>query len=169
MLTKSKLLLNLVNTRCLATTPRSLFKFKLTEELSRQFEEGQKKKLEAQEPPETALHTRESSLIMGRVSHDHYEKVIKVAVPKYRLNEFLMMYVKEKDDIQAYDENLICKPGDWILLRRLEKPIDEGVEHKVEKVVFQYGKYIDPTTGRRSLGLFYDDEIETLEQIKLEL
>ena len=119
--------------------------------------------------PEPAKHTQESSLIMGRVSHDKYKNIVKVAVPKHRLNEFLLLYVRENDDVQALDENNVCKPGDWVLLRRDESIMDKKVRHKVERVVYSYGKYIDPITGRRSLGLYFDDDMERLERIKLEM
>jgi len=127
-----------------------------------------KKRAEMKEEPDTrSLHAKESSLIMARVSSERYKKVIKVAVPKYRLNEYYLLYRKENDNLYAYDENDECKPGDWILLRRQKEPLDKGVEHKVERVVYQYGNYIDPLTNRRSYGLYYDDDIERLEKIKI--
>lgn len=160
---------NLVKTRCIHTSAQMNFKFKLTEEMSREFEEKQKAKLEAQIPPEKALHTRESSLIMGRVSHERYKNVVKIGVPKHRFNDYLNMYIREQDNVQAFDEKNECKPGDWVLLRRTSEPIDVDVEHKIEKVVYQYGNYIDPITKRRSLGLYFDDDMEKLEKIKLDL
>lgn len=169
MLPQSKTFINLVNRRCLFTSPKVCFKFKLTEESSRAYEEKKKKELEAQEQPKFAPFTLESPLIMGRVSHDRYNKVVKVAVPKHRLNEYLTMYIRDLDHIQAHDEDGISSPGDWILLKRLEKPIDKGVEHKVFKIVHKYGRYIDPITGRRSLGIYFDDEFERLEKIKLDV
>lgn len=144
------------------------FKFKLTDEMVREQEEKARNAPKKPEP-EKALHTKESSLIMGRVSSDRYDKVIKVAIPKHRLNEHLLLYVRENDNIYALDEHNQCKPGDWILLRRQEKPIDEGVEHKVDRVVYYYGNYVDPITSRRSIGLYYDDDVRKLEEIKLDL
>lgn len=169
MIRHNKVLSNLLIGRGIHTSPRLLsFKLKLTDELIQKSAEEQKNK-QAKPQPEKALHTRESSLIMGRVSSDRYEQVIKVGIPKHRLNDRFLLYVREQDNVHALDENNLCKPGDWVLLRRQEKPIDEGVEHKVERVVYQYGKYIDPTTGRRTYGIFYDDEVERLEKIKLDL
>lgn len=88
MLAKTILNSPVMISRRLSTSPIVNFKFKLTEDMSRQFEEQQKKKkkeLEAKKA-QPALHTRESSLIMGKVSSDRYKKVIKVGVPKHRLN-----------------------------------------------------------------------------------
>lgn len=144
------------------------FKFKLTDEAVKEFEEKRKNKPE-DSGQEKALHTKESSLIMGRISSDRFKQVVKVGVPKHRLNDCFLLYVREQDNIYALDENNLCKPGDWVLLRRQESPIDKNVEHKVERVVHQYGKYIDPITGRRTYGIYYDDDVERLERIKLDL
>lgn len=164
----AKILASSLSRRCLHSSPRINFKFKLTDEMTQEF-----KKTEAAKPkdptPQKALHTLESSLIMARVSHERYDKVIKVAVPKHRLNEAFLLYVRENDDILVYDEKSECNPGDWILVRRQEEPIDKDVEHKVESIVYSYGNYIDPLTGRRSFGLYHDDDIEKLEKIKLDL
>lgn len=154
-------------TRQFCTSPQLGFKFKLTEELSKAFEEKQKAKQKP--PPEPALHTKLNSLIMGRVSHERYKKVVKVAIPKHRLNEYFLLYIRESDNVQALDDNDVCKPGDWVLLRRDEELPDQKVRHRVERVVYSYGKYIDPLTGRRSLGIYFDDDMDRLEKIKIEL
>lgn len=160
--------LNSVAIRCFNTTPKLKFKFKLTDEMVKEYQDKQAA-IPKEAPPPKALHTLEGSLIMGRVSHERHEKVIKVAVPKHRLNEHFLLYVRENDDVQVYDENSECKPGDWILMRRQKEPIDKDVEHIVERVIHSYGNYIDPLTGRRSFGLYHDDDIEKLEKIKLKI
>lgn len=147
------------------------FKMKLTEEL---IQEGEAKRRAAEEEakrhlPEKASHTKESSLIMGRVSSERYNKVVKIGVPKHRLNELLLLYLSEQDNVYAYDELDECKAGDWVLLRRQKEPVDEGVEHKVERIVYHYGKFIDPITNRRSMGFYFEDDYERLEKIKLDL
>ena len=154
-------------TRGICTTQHMNFKFKLTEEMSREFEE---KKL-AQKKPESpkATHTKENSVIMGKISHDRYKNIVKVGVPKHRLNDFLMLYVRENDNVQAIDENTVTKPGDWVLLRKIENPVDEKVTHQVERVIYSYGNYVDPLTNRRTFGIYYDDDIEKLENIKMDL
>jgi ribosomal protein S17 len=154
-------------TRGIRTTPQLGFKFKLTEEMSREYEEKQKANQKPESPK--ALHTKENTLIMGKISHDRYKKVVKVGVPKHRLNEFLLMYIRELDNVQALDENDICKPGDWVLLRKIDDPVDPKVTHKIERVVHSYGNYVDPLTNRRTLGIHYDDDIERLERIKMDM
>lgn len=105
---------------------------------------------------------------MGKVSSDRYKKVVKCGVPKHRFNEFLSLYIRESYDVQALDENDICKPGDWVLLRQKET-VDTKVTHEVERVVYSYGHYIDPITNKRSLGLYFDDDMKQLEKIKVEM
>lgn len=109
------------------------------------------------------------SLVMGKVSSERYKNIIKVGLPKYRLNEYLLMYVRELENVQAYDEKNECNPGDWILLRLQKEPLDKDVIHKVEKVVYRYGNFVDPITKRRSLGIYFDDDMERLEKIKLDI
>lgn len=159
----------LIQARCFCTSPNMQFKFKFTDEMAKEYKS---KKEQEEKPPAPVLaqHTRESSLIMARVSSERYNQVIKVGVPKHRLNEYYLLFVREQDSIQAYDEHNECSPGDWVLLRRLsDTDIDPEVRHKVERVVYKHGKYVDPLTGRRSLGYYYDDDIEKLEKIKLEV
>lgn len=155
--------------RQFSATPALSFKFKLTEEMSKQFEEKQAKERSMIKEPEKALHTLESSLVMGRVSSESYKNIVKCAIPKHRFNEFLSMYRRENDDVQALDGNMITNPGDWVLLRRDESLPDKNVRHVVEKVVYQCGKYVDPITNRRSLGLYFEDDWEQLERIKLDM
>lgn len=168
MIRHSKGLTNLLASRTLHTSYKQNFKFKLTDEAVKEFEERERNKQDDL-GPEKALHTKESSLILGRISSDRYKQVVKVGIPKHRLNDRLLLYVREQDNVHALDENNLCKPGDWVLLRRQESPIDKNVEHKVERIVYQYGNYTDPITGRRTYGIYYDDDVEKLERIKLDL
>lgn len=153
--------------RKFSTSEHLGFKFKLTDELMKKYEEQQRAKKKP--PPELALTTKESPLLMGRVSHDRYNQVVKIGVPKHRLNEYYLLFVKEKDDVQALDANNISKPGDWVLIRRDPNPMDEKVPFVIERVVYSYGNYIDPLTGKRSFGVYYDEDMERLEKIKLEV
>lgn len=152
--------------RKISTTPRSDFKFKLTEEMSRELEEKQKAEKRHESPK--ATHTVANAIIMGKISHDRYKKIVKVGVPKHRLNEFLLLYVREHDDVQAIDENDQTKPGDWVILRKIDDPIDPKVTHRIEQVVHRYGNYVDPLTNRRTLGIYYDEDVEKMEMIKMD-
>lgn len=166
-LSLTRALLNQCCRRQLGTTSQLNFKFKLTEDMSKEFEEKQKAK---EKPPSPmARHTKENTLIMGKVSSDRYQKVIKVGVPKHRLNDLLLLFVRELDNVQAHDENDVCKPGDWVLLRRDPDPVDKTVTHKVERVVHSYGNWVDPITNRRAFGIYYDDDRAKLEKIKMDL
>lgn len=153
--------------RRFCTSPQMGFKFKLTDEMSKEFE---KKQSAVKKPePELAKHTKENSLIMGKVSHDRYKKIVKVGVPKHRINDLLLLYVRENDDVQALDENDVSRPGDWVLLRKEERPVDKNVTHRIERVVYSYGNIVDPITNRRTLGLHYDEDMLRLEKIKVDL
>lgn len=164
----SRHIISAANRRTLTTTRSVNFKFKLTDEMSEEFERQQQEKLAAQKLPQLAESTLASSLLMGRVSDVRYKQVVKIGVPKHRLNPMLLLYVRETDEVQVYDENNLCKPGDWVLIRKWPESTDKAVTHKVEKVVHEHGNYVDPLSGRRAFGLYYDDDLEKLEQIKLD-
>lgn len=157
--------------RYISTSPRSEFKFKLTDELVKKCEEEQKRKKKEIETskPQKALFTLNSPLIMGKVSSERYKKVIRVGIPKHRLNEHLLMYFRDLDNVYAYDCKDECDAGDWVLLKKDSEFEDEQVTHKIDRIVYKHGNYIDPITGRRSLGLYYDDDIEELEKIKIDI
>lgn len=157
----------LTSLRKFCTTSHVGFKFKLTEEMSKKFEEEQKAKRDPE--PELAGTTKENDLLMGRVSSDRYKQVVKIGVPKHRLNTHYLLFVRETDNVQALDANEIAKPGDWVLLRRDPDAVDEKVPFVIEKVIYSYGKLMDPLTGRRSFGIYYEDDLEQLEKIKLEV
>lgn len=106
---------------------------------------------------------------MAKVSSDRYQKVVKCGAPKHRFNDFILMHIREGYDVQALDANHICQPGDWVLLRQRDDLPDKSVTHEVEKVVYSAGHYICPITNKRSLGLYYDDDMKKLERIKVEL
>lgn len=147
------------------------FKFKFTETMARdeELKLKQKEEEELKKKARPALHTYDSSLIMGRVSHDRYKKVVKIGVPKHRLNEYYLLYVKEQDNVYALDEKNLTNPGDWVLLRRNHEISDEKVTHVIEKVVYKYGHYVDPITKKRSSGLYFDEDKEEYEKVKLQL
>lgn len=108
-------------------------------------------------------------LIMAKVSSERFKKVVKCGVPKHRFNDLLLMFIRETYDVQALDSNGICKPGDWVLLRRNESIVDPSVTHEVERIIYSYGNWVDPVTGKRSLGLYFDDDIKRLEKIKVDM
>lgn len=117
----------------------------------------------------TIIVKKLGNLIMARCGHGGYNKVIKAGVPQHVFDDYHNMFVRKSINIKAYDEKQLCKPGDWVLLRQTEEPIDVDVDHIVERVVYNYGNYTDPLTGRRSLGLHYDEDVSKLENIKIDL
>lgn len=157
----------IIGIRKFCATPTVGFKFKLTEDMSKQFEEDQKAKKKP-DPP-LAITTKENNLLMGRVSHERYKQVVKIGVPKHRLNTHYLLFVRETDNVQALDPNDIAKPGDWVMIRRDPDTVDERVPFVIERVIYSRGEWIDPLTGRRSFGIYYDDDLEQLEKIKLEV
>lgn len=163
--------LGLAFSRQLQTTSIQNFKFKFTEDMAREQEKKMKIKEEedAKKQPEQAITTKETTLLMGRVSDDRYKSVVKIGVPKHRLNEYFLMYIREQDSVYALDENNIAKPGDWVLIRKKTDIPDKKVTHIVDKVIYKMGNLVDPLTNKRSLGLYYDEDYRELEKIKLDL
>lgn len=72
---------------------------------------------------------------------------------------FLFQYFNEKYEYLAADPNELCKSGDVILIKELEEPLSDKIEHEVKKVIFPLGQITDPVTGKRCRGSeFIDDE-----------
>lgn len=170
MLAQKRLLLTSIACfrRHISTSNSHGFKFKLTEEISEQYEQEQKKKKDQESAPTLSKPTLESSILMGKVSSDRYQKVIKIGVPKHRMNQILNMWIRETDNVYAYDEHDECKPGDWVIIEK-KTLSDPKVTHQVKRVTYKSGNWVDPITGRRAFGIYYDDDLEKLEKIKIDL
>lgn len=86
-------------------------------------------------------------------------QTIKVSVPKLKFDDFLKTHYRENDELLAHDPDEKCKPGDWVLVRELAKPLSLQVKHRLDRIVYHSGNIVDPLTGKKCVGLEYEEDI----------
>ena len=87
-----------------------------------------------------------ASLLLGKVAKSTKQNVIRLLVPQMKFDSFFNKHFRENDDLLAHDPENRCKPGDWVLLRKLPEQYSLGIDYRVEKIVYQSGKAVDPLT-----------------------
>jgi len=106
-----------------------------------------------------------SSLVMAKCLGQPLNQTIKVLIPKLKFDTFLNMYFRDTEQILADDHNHDCKPGDWLLVRKLDQPLSLRVDHRVERVVYRAGHVVDPLSGKQSLGYEYVSDADRQSQV----
>lgn len=86
-------------------------------------------------------------------------QTVKVFVPKLQFDDFLKMHFRENDELYVHDPQEQCRPGDWILVRKLDQPMSLKVQHQLVRVVYENGNKICPITGKKAVGYKFEDEI----------
>lgn len=76
-----------------------------------------------------------------------------------------MQYFKEYEYYFAYDPEKVCKTGDVVLIRKLDEKLTTLITHKVEKIVYKLGDYIDPITGKEVVMNKYREQIEAANEL----
>ncbi|RWS29901.1 carrier protein-like protein [Leptotrombidium deliense] len=56
------------------------------------------------------------------------KQTIQVQVPKLSFDSFLKMHFRTNDLLLAHDEQEICKPNDWLLIRELPERLSIQVK-----------------------------------------
>src|SRR2546426_798664 len=100
------------------------------------------------------------SLLLAKCLGSSMKQTIKVAIPSLKFDTYLNMHFRENDQIMVHDPQERCKPGDWILIRKLAENLSLQVAHKVEKVVYEQGNMVDPITGKKSIGYEFDEDVQ---------
>lgn len=116
-------------------------------------------------------------MLMGRVKSNlsFVPGVARVSVELQEFNPRLKMFFPQTKLLYAHDRSGLSKPGDYVILHKLEEAQDvqvvkEGrspheVLHRVSKVVYGCGEIVDPVSGERVLGGEYGGEVEELSEI----
>lgn len=79
---------------------------------------------------------------MAKVYRPVMKQIIKVAIPRLKLDLYLNMYFRELDEILVFDAKEEGRVGDWVLIKELEDNLTIQVKHQVVKVVYVRGKLI---------------------------
>jgi small subunit ribosomal protein S17 len=100
------------------------------------------------------------SLLLGKVlGNMSLRQTIRVAIPKLKFDDFLTQHFRESDEFLAHDPDEKCKPDDWVLIKELDESLSLKVKHALVKVVYKSGNIIDPLTGKKVIGMHYEEDI----------
>jgi small subunit ribosomal protein S17 len=59
----------------------------------------------------------------------------------------------------------LCKSGDVVLIKELQKKLTTLISHSVEEIVFPLGDVTDPITGKKCVVGKYREQIEEANQL----
>lgn len=101
------------------------------------------------------------ALFLGKCLTSVMRKTVRVSVPRFVLDKFLMAHYKERTEYDVLDKDEVCQPGDWVLVKELPERISLKIAHKVERIVFKSGNIIDPITGEKC---FFTEFVKDVDQ-----
>lgn len=99
-------------------------------------------------------------LALAKVLSNAVNKSIKVQVVRYAFKQSLLCHFKERTNMDALDEKLETKPGDWVLLEQLPEKYSLTIAHRVRKLVWQTGNVIDPITGKKCVHTDFEEDLD---------
>jgi small subunit ribosomal protein S17 len=76
-----------------------------------------------------------------------------------------MQYFRKDKIYFAHDPNKVCKSGDIVLIKELDKKFTTLITHSVEEVVFPLGDVVDPITGKKCVVGKYREQIDEANEL----
>ena len=101
-----------------------------------------------------------AQLLLAKVLTSAVKSKINVQVTSYKFDKFFTCHFKDRTNLEALDQELQTKPGDWVLLEKLPEKYSLTVEHRVRKLVWQQGNIIDPITGKRCVETDFEEDLD---------
>ena len=96
-----------------------------------------------------------NGILLGQVIPSTLSQAIKVQVPYFVFDEVLKAYFKKAQDFIAHDVQNLCKTGDLVIIKKLEKPEKKEITHTVTERIFRLGDVQDPISGEMVVGTQY--------------
>ncbi|KAH7641307.1 mitochondrial ribosomal protein S17 [Dermatophagoides farinae] len=106
-----------------------------------------------------------SSLIIGKCISTAKKNTIRLLIPQLKFDSFLNKHFRENETILAHDQDNVCNPGDWVLLRKFDERFRLDIDYRVEKIVYESGNIIDPLTGKKTLDYENVDDYQRLSKM----
>lgn len=100
--------------------------------------------------------------MMGICMPSIKSNAVKVRIPNYEFDDYLLMYLKKNDFIYATDPENKAQVGDTVLIRNLEKPLTRLITHKIIDVVYSLGDITDPITGKKVVCSQYRHDMQAI-------
>nr|CAB3263996.1 28S ribosomal protein S17, mitochondrial-like [Phallusia mammillata] len=89
------------------------------------------------------------ALAFGKVVYKPLPNRARVQVALNRLNEILLVYIRETHTLDVHDQSGKSRPGDLVLLKKFNDPEFKFETHTIKEIVFPVGAVVDPITGLR--------------------
>lgn len=106
------------------------------------------------------------SMILAKVvGSQTLKQTVRVWAPHLKYDAHLRAHFRENDEYLAHDPKEKCKSGDWVLIKELPEPLTLKVKHEVMKVVYESGNMICPLTGKKTVGLEFQDDIQKAAEL----
>ena len=96
-----------------------------------------------------------NGILLGQVIPSTLTQAIKVQVPYFVFDDILKAYFKKAEDFIAHDVENLCKTGDLVIIKKLEKPEKKEITHSVTERIFRLGDVKDPISGEMVVGTQY--------------
>ena len=96
-----------------------------------------------------------NGILLGQVIPSTLTQAIKVQVPYFVFDDVLKAYFKKAQDFIAHDVQNLCKTGDLVIIKKLEKPEKKEITHTVTERIFRLGDVQDPISGEMVVGTQY--------------
>ena len=96
-----------------------------------------------------------NGILLGQVIPSTLTQAIKVQVPYFVFDGVLKAYFKKAEDFIAHDVENLCKTGDLVIIKKLEKPEKKEITHTVTERIFRLGDVQDPISGEMVVGTQY--------------
>ena len=96
-----------------------------------------------------------NGILLGQVIPSTLSQAIKVQVPYFVFDDVLKAYFKKAQDFIAHDVQNLCKTGDLVIIKKLEKPEKKEITHTVTERIFRLGDVQDPISGEMVVGTQY--------------
>uniref|UniRef100_A0A1B6LVE5 28S ribosomal protein S17, mitochondrial n=1 Tax=Graphocephala atropunctata TaxID=36148 RepID=A0A1B6LVE5_9HEMI len=103
-------------------------------------------------------------LLLGKCVPTAKENAVKVAISRFKLNQYLNIYFTDIEMVYAQDNARLSKVGDVVLLEKLPEKITTLIEHRVKEVVHPLGDITDPITGKKVVKDVYREEIKEVSE-----
>ena len=96
-----------------------------------------------------------NGILLGQVIPSTLSQAVKVQVPYFVFDDVLKAYFKKGEDFVAHDAQNLCKTGDLVIIKKLEKPEKKEITHTVTERIFRLGDVQDPISGEMVVGTQY--------------
>ena len=72
----------------------------------------------------------------------------QVKIVRMELDWYLKMYFNKSYVMNALDERNATIKGDIVLIKQLDKPVNQTTQYNIEQVIYKLNDIVDPITGK---------------------